>query len=292
MSLPVETSMSFDKQNSSTKHPPIVFLLLAIHNDQSIMYNESMSMEEAQLRAKNSLTGLTIVSIDNQTSGDCVNYNGLILRSAWETLQQNLFQRLKRSLVFRDKCCNQRNLNDLTPFVITDRKSKVRRIPSNYSCVVSKYQYDRFVKENLSRPFEANPFLTGLAGSEDSSKRYENHYRRIIEFIYHETKRLGGDTADKRPIVVYHKLPIAIANWLVNDIQQLWPGVQFKFLGHTVSAREIRTSPHCLRRVNHNVCMCEVCLTDAYAPQLIETLTKRDHNENKVDYKLTSVSFV
>lgn len=278
-----DNNKTYVETSTDSQQPPFVFLFLAVHNDQSIMYNDSMSTKEAETRAKNSLTGLTIVSLHEDPILRSIDYNGLILRSAWESLPQPLFRRLKRQLVFRDKCCNQRNLADLEPLVITKRTETSRRVPANYMTVRSSYRYDRHVQENLTRPFEANPYLTGLDGPENSAVRYANHYRRVQEFIFHETRRLGGATADSRRIVVYHKLPIAIANWLVNDMVHLWPRLEFKFLGHTVSAKVVRTSPHCWRRVNHNVCVCEVCLTDEYAAQLVDVLQQTKQRERNPD---------
>lgn len=273
-------SLSFSSQPSSLsstatgKQPKLVFLLLAVHCDQLIMYNEEMDTEEAESRAKQSLTNLTIVSIDFSNL-KTVRYNGLCLRNVWRPLSPTLFRRLKRTLVFRDKFCNQRNFSSLVPVVNSARfvfNENTRRMPERCQMLQSFYRYDCNVPENVDQPLTENPFRTGLNGSMDSGVRYAEHYKRIASFIEHELVRIN-ENIESYPVIVYHKLPVAVANWLQNDFRTFCPQACFKFLGHTVSAKYVRTSPHCRYRTNHNVCVCEVCLADEYGAQLVNMLT-------------------
>lgn len=234
-----------------------------------------MSTEEAESRAKQSLTNLTIVSIDF-SNFRTVRYNGLCLRSVWRPLSPTLFRRLKRTLVFRDKFCNQRNFTSLISTVNSSRfvfNENTRRMPERCQVLQSFYRYDCNVFENVNEPLCENPFRTGLNGPTASDVRYAEHYKRIASFIEHELTRVN-ESIDSYPVVVYHKLPVAIANWLPNDFRMFCPQARFKFLGHTVSAKYVRTSPHCRYRTNHNVCVCEICLTDEYGAQLVNMLTQ------------------
>lgn len=250
-----------------------VFILLAVHCDQLIMYNEDISADEAESRAQQSLTGLTIASLDFANPRH-VRYNGLCLRSAWRPLSPSLFRRLKRALVYRDKCCNQRNFGALVPMVNTTQhtyKENERRMPDGAYTLQSFYRYDCGTPEHVDQPLVENPYLTGLNGTTRSEKRYAEHYKRIVEFIQQELVR-WNEAGNSQPVIVYHKLPVAIANWLPDDLHRINPRLKFKFLGHTVSAKWARTSPHCRYRPNHNVCVCEICLIDEYAAQLVNAL--------------------
>lgn len=250
-----------------------VFLLLAVHCDQTIMYNEEMSAEEAEERAKQSLTGLTIVSIDFTDRLNVV-CKGRCLRSVWNQLNTTLFRKIKPSLVYRDKCCNQRNFSTMVPVVRSVNENE-RKMPVHAQTLYTIFHYKCEVEENVTRPLAANAFNTGLHGP-SSEIRYAEHYKLIIEFIEDQLRRwremYGEDNDEDDQIIVYHKLPLAIANWLPNDLRRLSPRLNFKFLGRTVSAKFVRTSPHCRFRCNHNVCVCEICLSTEYATQLIDSL--------------------
>lgn len=309
-----------------------VFLLLAVHSDQQIMYNDEITREEAESRAKQSLSNLTIASIDF-TNPRTVRYNGLCLRNAWRQLPFELFNRLKRTFVFRDKICNQRNFGSLVPAVSSVKYTTdgcYRRMPDHCRMLESYYRYDCNVPEILTVPLRENPYRTGLDGPIDGTVRYNEHYKRIAAFVRQELTRWAATNVDTRrnddqdnigdsngsggnvcsdnnknnsgngyrgncndhnvideddngnkefddpAAIVYHKLPTGIATWLPRDLSKFCPGVRFVRLDDdddTVTARHVRTSPHCRYRVNHNASLCEICLIDEYGARLVNVFT-------------------
>lgn len=260
-----------------------VFFLVAVHCDQTIMYNTEITQEEAETRAKQSMTGFTIASIDFSNM-HTVHYNGLCLRSSWQQLPFEVFQQLKQVFVFRDKFCNQRNFGSLVQAVNSVHSVGTRRMPLCYHTLDSYYRYDCNVDESLTEPMVANEFRTGLDGPESSLVRFNKHYKRIVEFMRNELKRWNKFVTNQsnQPITVYHKLPTSIMNWLPKDIQKVYRGsIRFVYLGDNVSAKYVRTSPHCRYRVNHNVSICEICLIDEYAAQLVNMLRKKQKQKKQ-----------
>lgn len=270
------------------------FVLLATQSDPTLLYNESSSHEESENRSRENLCGLTIVCVKRPCS-ERVTYRGLCMRSAWTRLERDTFDKLKAWLIFRDKCCNQRNFNNLVQMVNTTRRvhngRRERTLPHGCQLLQTYYQYVR-VSEYLlptvastteekpehspcrrpgviALPLLPNRYSNGLAGP-PSNERYAEFYHQLLAFMREEIRveRKQNPQLSLDQVPVFHKLPTWMSSWLCEDILALEPSLRFEYMGPSISAKNVYTSPHCRYRVNHNASICEICLMDEYGAQL------------------------
>lgn len=275
------------------------FFLIATQSDPTLLYNESHSYDENENRSRENLCGLTIVCV-KRPSAERTTYRGLCLRSAWTKVEKDTFDQLKPWLIFRDKCCNQRNFANLVPMVNTTRRSasgkRERSLPHGCQLLQSTYQYNK-VAEHLfptslndqecikpekrqrrqgvvTLPLTANRFANGLSGP-PSNERYVEFYQQVLTFIRNEIRIESKHSRRKlllEQVPIFHKLPSWMSSWLCSDLSALEPNLQFEYVGSNISAKNVYTSPHCRYRINHNACICEICLMDEYGAQLVSRM--------------------
>lgn len=330
---------------STGRHNTMFFVLLATQSDPTLLYNDSFSHDESESRSRENLCGVTIVCVKRPCT-ERVTYRGLCMRSNWTRLERDTFDRLKSWLIFRDKCCNQRNFNNLIPMVNTTRRHhggrRERNLPHGCQLLQSYYQYCR-VSEYLlpsvangstessttttktaaetatatagmecerdrepsllvrrtgvvALPLQPNRYFNGLAGP-PSNERYSEFYAQILAFMRdelrlenkYEKNDLEQLTLDQVPI--FHKLPSWLSSWFCADLLALEPTLRFEYVGASISAKSVYTSPHCRYRVNHNASICEICLMDEYGAQLCNRVpTISATRLDRQNYSLTSAS--
>lgn len=269
------------------------FVLIATQSDPTLLYNESFSYEESEDRSRENLCGLTIVCV-KRPCPERVTYRGLCMRAAWTRLERDTFDKLKAWLIFRDKCCNQRNFNNLIQTVNTTRRvhsgRRERTLPHGCQLLQTYYQHVRVpeyllpavsstAEENgrhpgiVALPLRPNRGLNGLAGP-PSNERYAEFYHQMLNFIREEVRieKKQNPQLSVEQIPIFHKLPIWMSSWLCKDLLALEPSLRFEYVGASISAKNVYTSPHCRFRVNHNASICEICLMDEYGAQLCDRM--------------------
>lgn len=285
-------NLYLEKVKASVPHK-MFFVLLATQSDPTLLYNESLSNEESEDRSRENLCGLTIVCVKRHRS-ERVTYRGLCMRAAWTRLERDTFDELKAWLIFRDKCCNQRNFNNLIQMVNTTKRvhngRRERTLPHCCQLLQTYYQHVRVpeyllpavsptAEENGGRPgivalpLRPNRYLNGLAGP-PSNERYAEFYQQMLTFIREEVRveQKQNPQLSVEQIPIFHKLPIWMSSWLCKDLLALEPSLRFEYMGASISAKNVYTSPHCRFRVNHNASICEICLMDEYGAQLCDRM--------------------
>ena len=148
----------------------------------------------------------------------------------------------------------------------------------------------------VALPLQPNRYFNGLAGP-PSNERYSEFYAQILAFMRdelrlenkYEKNDLEQLTLDQVPI--FHKLPSWLSSWFCADLLALEPTLRFEYVGASISAKSVYTSPHCRYRVNHNASICEICLMDEYGAQLCNRVpTISAARLDRQNYSLTSTS--
>lgn len=266
-----------DDENSTKKlqrpNSSLAFLLLAVHSDPFVEHNqEHLSETEMGARGKLSLSGLTIVALDFARPEHVV-YRGLCLRTK---RPDNSDEIPRDRYVFRDRCCNSWNFDSLIQNVLSSKLTHAgvrRRLPRCAHFVESIYTYNTTLVDNCNS-------TTSHRSELDSKDRYRDYYEKIVEFVFDQCRQRNLSTEDT---VIYHKLPVALSSWLIDDLSKQFGSfaANFCFLHRFVRASNVRISGHCLRRENHNSCICEICLTDEYAPQILNHVCQRPENRTR-----------
>lgn len=229
-----------------------LLFLIATQSDPLLLYNHDLTLDECIERSKQCLTGLTLTRINFENKKN-IKYEGLCLRSAWTEVDKAKFDSMLPKLVFRDKFCNQRNFHGFKNRVLTVKHSREqsRRLPKCCESLESIYRYD--VGAKIDRQ------------AVETKDIYFDHYKKLIQFALNAFE-------DKTNITIYHKLPPHM-HWVLDDIKNLQINICFEYLAD-VSAANAKTTHHCNNRVNHNVCLCEICLMDEYGAALVDKITE------------------
>lgn len=270
---------------------PICFLLLGVHSNPFVEHNgvdmDERREEELRQAGKYALSGLTIVCLD-YANLDRVTYRGFCLRASSAALPLET----RPMLVYRDRFCNTRNFDRIMQSVTTfhtyprpivtttpngPRAKKLdnrRRCPKWARCIESTYTYNCSLLDKYDTSCAVSECHGGFIVAKDAntSARYVEYYEKIAQFIGEQCDQRGYRLADT---IIYHKLPVILSSWLIDDIVDhltAYPPPNFQFLHKRARVPNVRISPHCVRRENHNSSVCEICLTDEIAPQLIDCL--------------------
>lgn len=272
----------FAKKDS---YPQLFFILLANQSNPNIMYRDlttyppetrSRVLHHQIEASKRAFTGMSLVSVD-MSQANRVQYNGIIQRTAFRRCDVEQYQHLKPWYVIRDKFFNYKNFANTNWHVMTQRRDRTRWHPKSTNSVISTYFAQLDVPE-LMEEVNFDEYGYGFFDRPDvpSWHRYKIFYNNMNLFIHNELKRLG--LPDNYPIDVYHKLPFnmswILSDWLTfrkNEMSRL----KVYAMPSYVCARNIPVSIHCMRRANHTNHICEICLVDAYAPQLINIFKKK-----------------
>lgn len=254
----------------------LAFLLLGVHADPFVEHNQLDELEAGK-RGKLSLSGLTIVALDFARPEHVV-YRGLCLRTRRPA--EGTANIPRDGYIYRDKCCNSWNFDNLIQNVLSSSGQHAgvkRRLPRCAQFVESIYTYNTSLVDNCNSTASHRPNRGFAAIDEQNTRdRYRDYYQKIVEFVLDQCRQRNISTED---VLIYHKLPVTLASWLLGDLAEQFAShrttVNYCFLHRFVRASNVRISGHCLRRENHNSCICEICLTDEYAPQLLNLVCNR-----------------